>query len=122
MFPRPSLLRPPRRSSGFAGMLTGGILAAIIGFGLARFVVPEGWPMGGNSATADAVSQQGETLKALQAEVARVSDELNARPDAAAVSALVAQSGAAAELEPRLEALESRLTEIEEPSRQRRGC
>jgi len=35
---------PPRRRGGFLGTVLGGIVAAVIGFGAAHYIGPEGWP------------------------------------------------------------------------------
>ena len=50
----------PRKRSvgGFLATVTGGILAAVIGFGAARYVVPEGWPFPGTGGGEDTHASQ----------------------------------------------------------------
>ncbi|PWE28865.1 hypothetical protein DDZ14_18305 [Maritimibacter sp. 55A14] len=58
----------PERRGGFFALLLGGVAAAAIGFGMARYVLPEGWPLD--------IRQSGET-EAAEARVAleaRISD------------------------------------------------
>ena len=95
-----------RKSGGFVGMVLGGIIAAGIGFGLARFVVPEGWPMPVSStASADFVALQDQVatlatrLDAPQAAI-ELPDDLDARLMAAeaAIADLVARPNGTLEL------------------------
>lgn len=57
--PQPAPAPPPQqvivRKGGFFPLLLGGIVAAAIGFGAARYVLPEGWPWPG--ATDDTLAQ-----------------------------------------------------------------
>lgn len=64
--------RPPeakRRGGAFVALLLGGAAAAVIGFGAARYVVPDGWPFPGVAPEEDplvaVIDAQGETIDAL---------------------------------------------------------
>jgi hypothetical protein len=60
----------PARKGGLMGTVAGGFLAAALGFGLAQ-VVPQGWPIGGNSAALEAeLAAQAKTIAALQDQIA----------------------------------------------------
>jgi hypothetical protein len=122
---------PPRRSGAFLGFVTGGILAAAGGFGLARYL-PDGWPVGDTQALAGQVQQQTAALADLKAQVealaarespdataalAALRDEIDARigalpppPDPAALAAEArgAAEAALADLDTRLTAIEKR--------------
>ncbi len=69
--PDPSRSEPPRQSSAMP-LVIGGIVAALIGFGVSQ-VVPGGWPLRADTGL-DA------TVKAQAAEIARLSDALQALP------------------------------------------
>ena len=120
---------PPRARGwgGFVGLVAGGLIAAAAGFGLARYAVPEGWPLAATTKLEARLDEQAGLLATLQDEVAR----LEARPvvdpaleprlaalDAglrearAALEALPAGGGDPA-LEQRLAALETRLGDLE---------
>lgn len=64
---------PGPRGPGVLALVGGGVLAAVIGFGAARFVIPEGWPFGPVSqATRDltaALDRQAERLDTLRADL-----------------------------------------------------
>lgn len=128
---------PPRtaRGPGVLTLLSGGVLAAVIGFGAARFVIPEGWPFGPVSqATRDmtqALDAQGARLDSLRAgldalpgtltariedtatgaansAVAAVRNDLGGRIDALSADVTLMQDSLA-----RLDDLEARLTDLE---------
>lgn len=63
---------PARRASAVLPVL-GGIVAAVIGFGLAQ-VVPSGWPVGGDAATTTTLAMQTEELAALKETVRQLSE------------------------------------------------
>lgn len=113
--PRPA--PPPARGAGVVTMLTGGILAAVIGFGAARFVIPEGWPFG-------PVSQATRDLtEALNDQAARL-DALSGRVDANGQTAAAARDTAraaqndgaevAAQLTARIDEIDARLAPLQE--------
>lgn len=80
-----------RRGPGFVPLFLGGVIAAVIGFGVARYAVPQGWPFGPR---ADEVA----TLKAQVAQQAQALDSLKAalaKAQAAAADASKAATGAA---------------------------
>lgn len=105
----------PARGPGVLTLLTGGILAAVVGFGAARFVIPEGWPFGPVSqATRDltaALDEQAARLEALGAKV-----DANAKTAAAASDAAKAAesqvANAAEGLSTRLGDLESQIAPL----------
>lgn len=70
-----------RQGPGFFPLTLGGLLAGAIGFLVATFAVPEGWPTGvtptetmPDREIAAAVEEQGERLEALMADVAALRD------------------------------------------------
>jgi hypothetical protein len=113
--PRPA--PPPARGAGVVTMLTGGILAAVIGFGAARFVIPEGWPFG-------PVSQATRDLTAALNDQAARLDALSGRVDANGQTAAAARDTAraaqndgaevAAQLTARIDEIDARLAPLQE--------
>lgn len=88
----------PRRKSGagaFLGFVIGGAIAAAIGFGAARYVVPEGWPFPGTQLDGDPVAEaldtQASKLDDLAAKVAANGERLADLPDNGSAEALVGQ-------------------------------
>lgn len=69
----------PRRRSGAAGSIAGGVLAAAIGFGVAQ-VVPDGWPIADTSQLESRLEEQARQIADLGARLA-------AQPDVAALEA-----------------------------------
>ncbi len=65
--PAPS---PAKGGSGFFALLMGGVAAAALGFALARFVVPEGWPMPGSSPLQTQITAQSAEIESLKAQLA----------------------------------------------------
>ncbi|WP_022703365.1 COG4223 family protein [Pseudorhodobacter ferrugineus] len=53
---------------GFLPLVLGGVIAAGIGFGLARYVVPEGWPLPGKSPLQTQLTQHADEIAALHAQ------------------------------------------------------
>ncbi|MCI2400010.1 hypothetical protein [Aliiroseovarius subalbicans] len=55
----PQGMAPPENAqrSGFVPLVLGGVIAAVIGFGAARYVVPEGWPFPGVAPEVDPIAQ-----------------------------------------------------------------
>lgn len=73
---RPSAAAAHRSRSGagaFVGFLLGGVAAAVVGFGAARYVVPEGWPFPGvppeEDPIASVVAAQGAEIAALSTQI-----------------------------------------------------
>jgi hypothetical protein len=108
----------PKRASPVLPVL-GGVVAAVLGFGLAQ-VVPDGWPVGAPTSLEADLAAQATKIAALEASVAQLSEprqpvvdkELDAR-----VSALEAAAGNAAvpDLDPllaRIDGLETRLAAL----------
>lgn len=77
---------PPSTSSSFLPLFLGGVAAAAIGFVLARYAVPEGWPTQvdrADSTTAQALGEQRTRIAALEDRLASLSatvDEVASRP------------------------------------------
>lgn len=125
----------PARGPGVLALLAGGVLAAVIGFGAARFVIPEGWPFGPVSqATRDltqALDNQAGRIDALRADLDALPATLEARIDEAAaaaaesrvaalrddltarIDALTADLAALRDSLTRLDDFDARLTELE---------
>lgn len=112
----PASVRAPagperRRSPGFLPMVLGGVVAAGLGFGLARFALPDGWPFPGTAALTATVAEHSQALSDLRA--APVGGDLLNRLQAletrlAAAEAQLADTAALADLSARVSALESR--------------
>jgi hypothetical protein len=108
------------RSGGivFAGFLLGGVVAAVIGFAAARYVVPDGWPFPGVPPEEDPVAL---AVEAQGSEIATLDDRLAALESdtslAASVEDLSAQISGLGETisatTARLDALEERLAAVE---------
>lgn len=65
-----------RRGFGvFSGLLLGGAAAALIGFGAARYVVPEGWPFPGTTPQEDPIAQ---TVDAQSRLIEQLSEKIGA--------------------------------------------
>ena len=116
--PEPTPAAVKNRASPVLPVL-GGVVAAVLGFGLAQ-VVPDGWPTGAATTVVADVSAQATRIAALEATVSQLSElrqpvvdkQLDAR-----VSALEAAGGEAAtpDLDPllaRIDGLETRLAEL----------
>ncbi|MEJ2001191.1 MAG: hypothetical protein P8X77_07310, partial [Maritimibacter sp.] len=100
-----------RGTAPFIGFLLGGVAAAAIGFGAARYVVPDGWPFPGTTPVEDPlpglVATQGDEISGLTTEIARLD---------AALTALKADSSAADradEIAASVKAVNTRLDEID---------
>lgn len=117
----PIPVQPPEpviiRKGGFVPLVLGGVVAAAIGFGAARYVLPEGWPWPGSSddtfqadvtAKLDAQSRQIAEVAAKEPDLAPVNAQLAGIQ--AAVDTLAAQVNAA---KGQLDALDTRLTDLE---------
>lgn len=112
---------PPKRRgmSVLLGLVAGGALAAGAGFGLARYVVPEGWPLASTNALEAKLAEQSTQLEALKAELTQAATALATLPAEDRVAKLeqalakVQSAPAAAVDEGRLTDLESRLAELE---------
>lgn len=113
------------KRGGFVPALLGGILAAVLGFAAARYVVPEGWPFPGaatpgfQETTQAALGEQAARIEALRADLAAAEPDLS--PVEERIGDLESRSSeVAARLDDlsgtlggRLSEIESRLTEIE---------
>ena len=118
----------------FLPLVLGGVVAAGLGFGLARYVVPEGWPVPGMSALQIQLAEQAKDIDTLRAELLAlpkgdaanvVLGELGAVRDTAAAALEAAEAAKLAtanlpaaisgeDLAPRLAALEDRLKVLEQ--------
>lgn len=124
-----------RRGATGAGLLVaGGILAAVLGFAAARYLVPEGWPFPGVTPEPDPLAvMQAEQAQALEQAFARIaaledrlaaadrkSAEASAALDERLASALAGQEGNArdiAAMRTALTALDTRLLALEKMPR-----
>ncbi|MEO6299232.1 MAG: hypothetical protein ABIV25_06010 [Paracoccaceae bacterium] len=115
--PLPAEPVKPRRNS-IIGPVFGGILAALIGFGVAQ-LVPNGWPIADTSALEAKVAAQDSETKALATKIADLAktppptDKSLADRLTAIESTLSTPAVDTTNLDQRLTALEQRLTAIE---------
>ena len=123
-----------RSGPGFVPLVLGGVVAAGLGFGLARYVVPEGWPVPGMSVLEAQLAGQAKDIDTLRADMAAlpkddaanvVLGELGAVRDTATAALEAAEAAKVAmanlpeatsgeDLGPRLAALEDRLKAVEQ--------
>lgn len=113
------------KRGGVIPALIGGVLAAVVGFAAARYVVPEGWPFPGvdtpdfRAETRAALDAQDEEIEALRAEIAAAQPDLapiETRLDAldTGLSDLTARvDDLAASTDDRFAEVDDRLTELE---------
>ncbi len=108
--------RVVERRGGFIPMVLGGVLAAVIGFALARYVVPEGWPVPrpGDASPRAEITQRLDNQAAQLAELdARVA-ALSEGPDLSGLEGAQESLDAALQtLADRVTTLDSRLGEVE---------
>ncbi len=113
------LRMPERRRSGLLGAMIGGVLAAAAGFGVAQYV-PDGWPIGDNSATDGRIAEAEAEIQTLKADLARIAETPPA-PDQTLADRIAALENAPApavappqarDVTPRLEAVEAQLAAI----------
>lgn len=103
-----------RGMSVLVGLLAGGALAAAGGFGLARYVVPEGWPLASTAALSAKLAEQAAQIDGLKASLAQATATLAALPTEdriAAVEATLAKPADASQfaaLAARIDQLEKR--------------
>lgn len=126
---RPAAPPPPRARSGgslFLALVFGGVIAALAGLAVSRFVFPDGWPGQGDiqAVLADLRSEaetQTARIAELESALASLRDEVAAVPDATgAVADLESQLGgqvaeaaeAASQASERLGALDGQLEEL----------
>ncbi len=96
----PSAAQAPRKSGGgFFATVLGGIVAAAIGFGMARYVLPEGWPFGGGGNDAELTA----ALTAQDAKLADISGSVDK------LSATVSELDPGAELSAQIAAMQDAL-------------
>jgi len=91
-----------RRVGGVIALLAGGAIAAGLGFGVARFAVPDGWPLAPTGPLEARLAAQGEALAALETALAETRSRL----------ADVKLAQEADPLAPRVSALEARLENL----------
>lgn len=112
------------RKGGFLAMFLGGVAAAAIGFGMARYVLPQDFPFpaaGGTSAAIDDLTQrieaQSEDLSQLSSRIDAVTEGGDTGGMTAEMDSLSAAidtvSGRVDEIVTRLDAFEDRLSDIE---------
>jgi len=115
-----------RRAGGVIALLAGGAIAAVLGFGVARFAVPDGWPLAATGPLEARLTAQGDALAALTGALDSVKADLATRPSedrVIALEAAVVEANArldadraapgADTIEPRLAALEAALARLE---------
>jgi hypothetical protein len=85
--PQPAPAPAPTRSgSGVFALLLGGVAAAVLGFVMARYVLPEGWPVPGASPLQAQIERQATELQALRDQLA----SLDITPDLTPVETEIA--------------------------------
>ncbi len=115
------VVKPRKGLSVFAGLLLGGALAALIGFGAARTIVPEGWPFPGVPPEPDplaiALSEQQEMLVTLEGRLEDFTARLEALESDTRLEQLSADLAVArtriGELSDLVNAIDARLSEVE---------
>ncbi|UYV37278.1 hypothetical protein N4R57_20390 [Rhodobacteraceae bacterium D3-12] len=119
--PTPIPVQPPEpviiRKGGFIPLVLGGIVAAAIGFGTARYVLPEGWPWPG----AGTDTFQADVTAKLEAQAKTLADVAAKEPDLAPINTQLAGIQAAVDTlagqvtaaKGRIDGMEARLTDLE---------
>lgn len=118
-----------KNSPGFVPLVLGGIVAAGLGFALARYVVPEGWPVPGASPLQTQLTQQAQELQSLRAqlqalpkedntstllgEITAVRETATAALDAAEAAKSAAAATPSQDVSATIETLQSRLAAVE---------
>ncbi|MFV0492787.1 MAG: COG4223 family protein [Pseudorhodobacter sp.] len=98
--PAPSPPAAPASSgAGFWALLLGGLVAAVIGFIMARYVLPEGWPVAGATPLKDQIEAQAAEIADLKTQLGALSDPDTSATDAAIadLQERIAQASTAAE-------------------------
>lgn len=106
------------KRGGFVPLVLGGVIAAVVGFGAARYVVPDGWPFPGVTPDEDpvamAVQANEARLTALETSNTSVAAAVTALKDDTSVDTLRGEmSGEFTALVARLETMTTRIDEIE---------
>lgn len=120
--PQPQVVKS---SPGFVPLVLGGVVAAGIGFGLARYVVPDGWPLPNTSPLQSQVTQQAADIADLRAEVQALPqdasadlraevEQLRAASTAALQKAEAARQPEAQDFGPEIADLTSRIAALED--------
>ncbi|MEJ1996896.1 MAG: hypothetical protein P8X76_01815 [Maritimibacter sp.] len=112
---------PATQSRGtalFIGFLLGGVAAAAIGFGAARYVVPDGWPFPGTTPEEDPlpglVATQGDEISGLTTEIARLDAALTAlKADSSAADRADGIAASVEAVNTRLDEIDARLAAVE---------
>lgn len=108
------------RKSGFVPLVLGGVIAAGLGFGVSKFVFPDGWP-GANDPVAveqlqDSIGKQASAIAALETRLGEA--EGRTPPDSSAEigalnDTLATLDGTLRQLSTKLDGIDTRLTELE---------
>lgn len=111
------------RKGGFFAMLLGGVAAAAIGFGMARYVLPQDFPFpanGDNAAIQDLtqrIEAQSQDLSQLSSRMDALGEGTGSGDTSAEIDSLSAAidtvSGRVDEIATRIDAFDSRLSEVE---------
>ncbi|MFP4273467.1 MAG: hypothetical protein ACLFRU_00430 [Paracoccaceae bacterium] len=106
------------RRGGFVTAFLGGVVAAALGFGAARYVVPEGWPFPGTTGGTDFRSEvqsrldtQAGQIDSLESEFADLEASIPDAPDLAPLETRIEDT--ASTLNGRIDEMASRLDELE---------
>jgi hypothetical protein len=112
------------KRGGFFTAFLGGIVAAVVGFGAARYVVPEGWPFPGTTGGEDFRTEVLSRLDSQAGQIGGLDSQLGdlraSMPEAPDLSPLEARiedtastlGGRIDEISARIDALDARVTEI----------
>lgn len=125
--PAPAPAQPEQvvvRKGGFLAMFLGGVAAAAIGFGMARYVLPQDFPFPAAGGTSAAINDLTQRVEAQSEDVSQLSSRIDAVTEGGDTGGMTAEmdslsaaidtvSGRVDEIVTRLDAFEDRLSDIE---------
>ncbi|SHL54607.1 hypothetical protein SAMN05443432_101840 [Roseovarius litoreus] len=112
------------RKGGFFAMLLGGVAAAAIGFGMARYVLPQDFPFPASGGDSAAIQDLTQRIEAQSQDLAQLSSRIDTLADGSEPGAITAEmdslsaaidtvSGRVNEIATRIDAFDARLSDVE---------